>query len=92
MFLTEPSSVAVNATNSSQDRVGGEVGLLLSHLIYINYNAASFFSWCFFFSSQSELFGKKLSNLHLAAKKRYEEGKQRPMHLTVSGVKAPATC
>lgn len=48
MFLTEPSSVAMNATNSSQDYVGGEVGLLLRHLIYINNNSVSFFSWCFF--------------------------------------------
>lgn len=27
----------------------------------------------FFFPSQSETFGKKLSNLHLAVKKSYEE-------------------
>lgn len=38
----------MNATNSSQGWVGGEVGLLLSHLIYINNNATSLFSrWVF---------------------------------------------
>lgn len=40
----------MNATNSSQDRVGGEVGLLLSHLICINNNAPfSHGGWFFFF-------------------------------------------
>lgn len=73
MFLTEPSSAAMNATNSSQDRVGAEVGLLLSHLIYINNNAASF-SCDAFFSSQSEIF-VKVSYLHPAVKTGYKEEK-----------------
>lgn len=38
----------MNAVNSSQQWVGGEVGLLLSQLIYINNTATSHFSWCFF--------------------------------------------
>lgn len=43
MFLVEHSRVEMNVANSSQDRVGGEVGLLLSHLIYMN-NSTSLFS------------------------------------------------
>lgn len=62
----------MNATNSSQDWVGGGVGLFLSHLIYIN-NTLPPFSDSGFLTPQSKICSKKLSNLHLTFKKSYKQ-------------------
>lgn len=73
----------MNATNASQDWVGREVWLPLSHLIFVDNNANSpFFMqvWGFLLSlPQSEIFSKNLINECLAVKKSYREKNSWPV-------------